>query len=64
MYDNIEDAVEKIDTVLRNPQLQAGLRQHLKKQGTKFSINAFMDGLRDAIETFLRRKRISVKGGL
>ena len=56
MYDNVEDAVEKIDTVLRKPQLQAELRQHLKKQGTKFSTKAFMEGLRAAVEKFLRQK--------
>ena len=53
MYDSIEDAVEKIDAVLRKPQLQGELREHLKKQGSKFSTNAFMDGLRAAVEKFL-----------
>ena len=53
MYDSIEEAVEKIDAVLRKPQMQAELRQHLKKQGAKFSTNAFMDGLRAAVEEFL-----------
>ncbi len=57
MYDNVEDAVEKIDAVLRKRKLQAELRQHLEKQGVKFSTNTFMDGLRTAVETFLREKR-------
>lgn len=57
MYDSVEDAVEKIDTVLRKPQLQIELRQHLEKQGAKFSTNAFMDGLRAAVENFLSEKR-------
>jgi len=57
MYDSVEDAVEKIDTVLRKPQLQAELGQHLKKQGTKFSKDAFMGGLRATVEKFLREKR-------
>ena len=56
IYNNVEDAVEKIDTVLRKPQLQAELREHLKKQGTKFSTNAFMDGLRAAVYKFLRQR--------
>ena len=56
MYDNIEDAVEKIDAVLRKPQLQAELRRHLKKQGSKFSTSSFMDGLQAAIERFLMDK--------
>lgn len=53
MYDSVEDAIEKIDTVLRKPQMQAELRQHLKKHGEKFSTNAFMEGLRSAVERFL-----------
>ena len=56
MYDSVEDAVEKIDTVLRKAQLQAELRQHLKKQGGKFSTNTFMDGLRAAVDKFLRQR--------
>lgn len=53
VYNNIEDAVDKIDTVLRKSQLQAKLQDHLKKQGAKFSINAFMDDLQAAVEKFL-----------
>jgi glycosyltransferase involved in cell wall biosynthesis len=45
MYDSVEDAVNKIDTVLRKPQLQAKFREHLENQGTKFSTDALMDGL-------------------
>ena len=56
MYSGVEDAVEKINTVLRKPQLQAELRDHLEKQGAKFSTNAFMDGLRAAVERFLSVK--------
>ena len=56
MYESVEDAVEKIDTVLTNHKMQAELRDHLKKQGTKFSTDAFMDGLRAAVEKFLRQK--------
>jgi ribosome-associated translation inhibitor RaiA len=56
IYNSVEDAVEKIDTVLRKPQLQAELREHLKNQGTKFSTNAFMEGLRAAAEKFLSEK--------
>lgn len=56
MYDNVKDAVEKIDTILRKPQQQAELREHLKKQGQRFSTRAFMDGLRAAVERFLSVK--------
>ncbi len=53
MYDNVEDAVEKIDIVLRKPQLQAELSEHLKRQGEQFSVERFMVGLRAAVEKFL-----------
>ena len=53
MYDSVEDAVKKIDTVLRKDQIQVELRQHLEKQGTKFSTNAFMVGLRAAVQEFI-----------
>ena len=56
IYGNVEDAMDKIDTIHRKPQLQAELRQHLEKQGTKFSTSAFMDGLRAAVEEFISRK--------
>ena len=55
MYDSVEDAVEKIDTVLRKPQQQAELREHLKRQGAKFSTNAFMDDLRVAERSMLKK---------
>ena len=55
MYDSAKDAVEKIDAVLRKPRLQAHLRDHLKKQGAKFSTDAFMDGLRAALQEFIAK---------
>lgn len=56
LYGSTEEAVEKIDAVLRDPAIQADLRNHLKKQGAKFSTSKFMDGLRAAVEKFLEEK--------
>ena len=53
MYDRVEDAVEKIDTILRKPQLMVELQEQLRRQGEKFSMDAFMGGLRAAVEKFL-----------
>ena len=55
-YNNIEDAVKKIDAVLRQSRLQAELRDHLARQGAKFSVNSFMIGLRETVEEFLCEK--------
>ena len=56
LYGSVEEAVEKIDAVLRDPEIQADLRNHLKKQGAKFSTSNFMRGLRAAVEKFLEEK--------
>ena len=53
LYDSLDDAINKIDTVLQQPKLQSLLRNHLEKQGMKFSTNNFMHGLRAAVEKFL-----------
>lgn len=55
-YSSIEDAVEKIDAVLRQPGLQVELRGHLARQGEKFTISGFMNGLRDTVEKFMARR--------
>jgi len=56
LYDNIEDAIDKIDTVLRDPEVQTDLRNHLRKPGKNFSTSEFMNGLRSAVENFLEKK--------
>ena len=54
--DGVGDAADKIDQVLRNSKLQTKLRSHLYKQGTRFSTEAFINGLRTAVEKFLGKK--------
>jgi len=56
LYDNVEDAIDKIDAVLRQPKLHYDLRDHLEKQGAKFSTSNFMHGLRTAVNNFLCEK--------
>ncbi len=56
-YNSIEDAVDKIDAVLRQPELQTDLRNHLVSQGKKFTISRFMKGLQKAVEEFLVRRQ-------
>jgi len=53
MYRSVDEAVAKIDAVLRTPALQAELRTHLADQGELFSAERFMVGIRQAVETFL-----------
>jgi glycosyltransferase involved in cell wall biosynthesis len=55
VYSSVEDAVKKIDTVLCQSGLQASLRNHLSKQGQRFSADHFKKGLRRAVEEFLRK---------
>lgn len=56
-YTNIDDAVSKICSVMTNEALRNDLRAHLAKQGQRFSAEAFMAGLRDAVARFLDKKR-------
>lgn len=55
VYNSNEDAVKKTDTVLRQPGLQVSLRDHLSKQGQRFSADQFKNGFRMAVEEFLRK---------
>jgi glycosyltransferase involved in cell wall biosynthesis len=53
LYSDAEDAVEKIDRVLRNPRQQRELEQHVRRQGERFSTNAYMSGVRRVVGDFL-----------
>lgn len=56
LYDSVEDAVDKVDDVLRQPNLQSDLRDHLKRQGAIFSKSNFANGLRSVVKNFLQIK--------
>ena len=53
-YDSVDNAVEKIDAVFTQPQLQADMRGHLEWQAEQFSVARFMDGARKAVEAMLQ----------
>ena len=55
MYGSVDEAVDKIDTVLRKPKLQNELRDHLEIQGARLSANAFMNGIKAAVGSMLKR---------
>ena len=55
-FENEEDAVGKIATVLSSESLQETLRAHLSGQAAKFSVENFMAEIRDAVLEFLVQK--------
>jgi glycosyltransferase involved in cell wall biosynthesis len=57
LYESVEDAVNKIDAVLRQSNLQDDFLDHLEEQGEKFSTSKFMNGMRTAVEEFLHIKQ-------
>ena len=63
LYDSVEDAIDKIDIVLRQPRLQLDFRDHLDRQGAKFSTGTFMAGFRAAVEKFVSEKSSLRKRG-
>ncbi|MBW2072286.1 MAG: glycosyltransferase family 4 protein [Deltaproteobacteria bacterium] len=62
LYDSVEDAVKKIEAVLRQPDLQTELRDHLVRQSERFSTNRFIDEFRKAVEQFICMKNGVKKG--
>ncbi len=58
-YNSVEDAVVKIDAVLRRPSLQIDLIKHLKERGENFSAPRSILHLRAVIEKFLNEKELS-----
>lgn len=55
-YSSIDDAVDKIDRVLRQRKLQNELTQYLKLQALKFSEENFVNGLQKVVQSFLALK--------
>jgi glycosyltransferase involved in cell wall biosynthesis len=58
IYPDDEAAVEQIDAVLRNPEKQKALRQHLKDSGRRFSTDIFQQGILDLTREFLARRGV------
>jgi len=53
-FDSQEDAIQKVDAVLRRPALREELRRHLAGRGQVFSVASFTDGIRAAVSRFLQ----------
>jgi len=53
MYKSIDDAVEKIESVLKDEVKQNELLLHLSKQAEKFSIERFKEEIRMTVKEFL-----------
>jgi glycosyltransferase involved in cell wall biosynthesis len=57
VYDDVDDAVNKIDKVIKNDIMQVQLREHLAKQAEKFSTKRFMSEIREVVHQFLKEKK-------
>jgi glycosyltransferase involved in cell wall biosynthesis len=53
IYENVEDAVTKIDSVLKSNALQGQLREHLANQSQIFSAKRFMSETKELVPKFL-----------
>lgn len=56
-YESIDDAVSKIDMILRNVHLQHHLIEHLTQQAKRYSVENFMTEMREAVSEFLNGKK-------
>lgn len=56
IYENIEDGVQKIETVLKDEKLQNNLREHLSLVSQKFSVENFQKSIREIVSNFLKGK--------
>ncbi len=57
LYTDSKEAVEKICAVLSCPTLLVALREHLKRQAEKFSVETFMRGIRHVVEDFIASRQ-------
>jgi len=55
-YEDTEDAVRKIDAVLRDYSLQNELRKHLAHESPRFSTERFQEELKKLVRAWLTRK--------
>ena len=61
IYENDDDAVRKIETVLTDSNLRASLRTHLAVGAQRFSVESFQVQIRQVVEAFLRENEICQK---
>jgi glycosyltransferase involved in cell wall biosynthesis len=58
IYEDDDDAVRKIETVLAGAALQESLREHLSQAAQRFSIENFKTVILHVVGRFLREKRV------
>ena len=51
-----EDAVQKIDAVLSNRALEDGLRRQIAESARRFSVQAFVDSIREVVESRVAKR--------
>lgn len=56
VYANVEDAVNKIDRVLSNNEVQVTLQEHLAIGAPKFSLENFKEGIEDVVSDFFKER--------
>ncbi len=61
IYDSVEDAVNKIEKVLKNDGTQVELQKNLVRQAEKFSVERFRAEIRNIVQQFLEEKSEKVK---
>lgn len=54
LYDQVEDAVEKIDHILADEHLQRRLLSHLRVSSERFSTAKFIGRIREIVDRFMR----------
>lgn len=57
IYRDDEDAVNKIDAVLRDCQMQESLLEHLRVGAQRFSLEAFTEGMASILREFIENKK-------
>ena len=53
VFQDVPDAVERIDKVLSSPESQDTIREHLAMEARYFSVEAFQQGIRNIVADFL-----------
>ena len=56
VYSSVPDAIDRIDMVLGNQDVQNILRQYLATGAQRFSINHFQEGIRSVVSQFFQEK--------
>jgi glycosyltransferase involved in cell wall biosynthesis len=62
IFENDDDAIQKIVSVLQNPALQAALAEHLRQRSRELSTERFQGTVRSLVAEFLERKRGGISG--